>query len=198
MERVISCYLPPSCSSPPLSKLSVGSWASIPFHLLKPGSQPWTSPALTSTISIQTKYYCSFSAPESQLMDWLIWENLARSSLDSARGEQQHQKGSQLPLFSMHFLYAEIVFARVQIENKKKNPCSMKLARKIVSSIDMLARKFLFFSPPFSHQYFHIVNWAYNRMLARLIQATSILKLPFFYLPDSNTETFQYHSNWLN
>lgn len=120
MERVVSCYLPPSCYSPPLSKLSVGSWASIPFHLLKPGSQPWTSTDLMSTSSIQ-----SFTAAFQHLghNSWtdFIWEYLASSSLDSAWGEKQQQlKGSQLPLFSVHILYAEILFARVSRPRKKK------------------------------------------------------------------------------
>lgn len=183
MERVVSCYLPPSCCSPPLSKLSVGSWGSIPFHLLKSGSQPWTSTALTSTGSIQNKFYCCFSASEPQLMDWSIWEYLASSSLDSAWGERQ-QQGSQVPLFSMHILYAEIVLQEVvQTENKKS--LLQDAGKEYCSLYWHVGKEIFFFFCPFSHQHFHIGNSSYNRMLARLTQATSILKilkLPFILL----------------
>lgn len=122
MERVVSCYLPPSCYSPPLSKLSVGSWASIPFHLLKPGSQPWTSTDLMSTSSIQTKFYCCFSASRPQLMDWFHLRIPCQLLTWLWWGEKQQQlKGSQLPLFSVHMLYAEILFARVSRPRKKKS-----------------------------------------------------------------------------
>lgn len=178
MERVVSCYLPPSCYSPPLSKLSVGSWASIPFHLLKPGSQPWTSTDLMSTSSIQ-----SFTAAFQHLghNSWtdFIWEYLASSSPDSAWGEKQQQlKGSQLPLFSVHMLYAEILFARVSRPRKKKS--FLQDAGKENCSLYQHVGTEFFFPPSSSHQQFYIGNSPRSRMLARLTQATRILKLPFF------------------
>lgn len=50
MERVVWSYLPPSCCSIPLSKLSLSSWASTPFHLVEPVWSLEVKPG-TTTIS---------------------------------------------------------------------------------------------------------------------------------------------------
>lgn len=144
-----------------------------------PSAQPWTSTALISPSSTQTKFYCCFSASEPQLMDWSIREYLASSSLDSA-WEQQQQKGSQLPLFSMHILYAEIAFARATTDRKQKILAPGCWQGKLFPLPTCWQGIFFLFSP-FSHQYFYIGNCPYNRMLARLTQGHRHPKAAFFF-----------------
>lgn len=116
MERAVSCYLPPSCYSPPLSKLSVGSWASLPLHLLNPGPAQLSSDPVphrpSSTAAFQHLSHNSRTDPSEN--------TLPAPPLILLEENSSSKKGSQLPLFSMHILYAEIVFARATTDRKQK------------------------------------------------------------------------------
>lgn len=142
MERAFSCYLPPSCYSPPLSKLSVGSWASLPLHLLNPGpaqlsSAPVPHQVLLLLFSIwaTTHGLIQLRIP-CQLLPWFCMRKTAAAKRVTTALAQH-----------AHFICWNS-FCKSYYRQKTKNPCSRMLARKIVPSTNMLARKFFFFFPP--------------------------------------------------
>lgn len=179
MEKVVSCYLPAQllqCS--PLQALC----GLLGLHSL-PSAQAWKS-----TLDQHSSHEQQFHTDQVLLLLFSIWA--------TAHGLVHLRIPCQLlTWFCLRWAaapkrvtattvqHALFIcwnrFCKNEYREKTKNPCSRMLERKIVPSTNMMARKFFSFFPPFSHQHLHIGNSPYNRMLARLTQATSILKLPF-------------------